>query len=773
MESGLAFTVHGQAIPLEKSMVCFRANQGYPVRVIQTCLDLLGPCLRRVTLRVALPLVWVVSRALGQGAETRPNVVLIVLDDAGFADLGAYGSEIHTPHMDRLAAGGVRYNNFHTTALCSPSRACLLTGRNHHTVGMRTITNYASEAENNRGKITDRAATLPEVLRLHGYNTLAVGKWHLAPMWETSAAGPYDNWPLGRGFERYYGFLDGGVSHYFPELVQDNHWIDAPKRPGYHLTEDLVDHAIGYVRDQQSLVPERPFFLYLAFGAPHAPHHAPKPYIDRYKGLYDRGWDHIREARLARMKQLGVVPASTGLAPRNSGVKAWDSLSADERRLYARFQEAYAGFLEHTDHHIGRFLDYLGAIGKLENTLVVLLSDNGASAEGGPNGTFDILRGVNGVPSSVADNLRHFDELGGPAVESHYPAGWAQAGNTPFQWYKQTVHPGGVRDPLIFHWPAGIKERGAIRSQFHHAIDVMPTLLDLLKLEAPTTYKGIPQLPVAGVSMAYTFRNAQAPTRHPTQYFEMLGHRGIHHEGWTAVTRHLPGTPFEQDTWELYHADEDYAQVTNLAARFPKRLRELQALWTAEANRYGVLPLDDRTNALRWQSKPGDPKNRDRFVYYPGMQHLTAAAAPDTRDRSYTITATVARVDKAVDGVLLAFGGVASGYVLYIKDNHLIHEYNDVGTIYRLVSSEELPVGRATLQFEFRKTGSLKGLGVLKVNGVEVGQAELPHTLPTMISFEGLDVGRDGASPVGKGYTGEFPFRGILEQVVVELKQDR
>ena len=712
------------------------------------------------------------ATSLAQTAPPRPNVVFIVLDDAGFADLGSFGSEIHTPNIDRLAASGLRYNNFHTTALCSPSRACLLTGRNHHTVGVRTITNYATDAENNRGFITDRAATLAEMLREQKYNTFAAGKWHLAPIYETTAAGPYTNWPLARGFDRYYGFLDGGTDQYHPELVYDNHWVDPPRREGYHLTEDLVNHATEFVRDQQSITPEKPFFLYLALGAPHAPHQAPREFIDRYKGVYDKGWDHIRDERFARMKRMGLIPANADLSPRNEGVRPWDSLSADERRVYARFQEAYAGFIEHADFHIGRLLDFLARIGKLDDTLVVLVSDNGASAEGGPNGTFNILRATNGLPSSVEDNLKHIDEIGGPRIQSHYPAGWAQASNTPFQRYKQSVHYGGVRDPLIVSWPAGIKDKGAVRPQFHHLIDITPTVLDLLRVEAPKVYKGVPQLPLAGVSMAYSFADAKAPSRRTTQYFEMLGHRGIYHDGWKAVTFHGKGTPFDKDKWELYHVAEDYSEVHDLAAKYPERLRELQALWFSEARRYGALPLDERTFELRLAPKPDAPQNRTSFVYYPGMEHVNPSATPDTKNRSYTITAAVDRPDKKSDGVIVAFGSVTSGYVLYIRNNHLTHEYNYVGTIYKVESDIEVPTGHSTLRFEFRKTGELQGVGALYIDGKRAGEAPIPHTLPNMISYEGLDVGRDALSPVTDSYAdrGEFPFRGTIENVRIELQ---
>ena len=703
----------------------------------------------------------------------RPNVVFIVLDDAGFADLGCFGSEIRTPTIDRLAAGGLRYNNFHTTALCSPSRACLLTGRNHHTVGMRTISNYAGEAENNRGRISERAALLSEVLRGAGYSTLAVGKWHLAPMWETSAAGPYDNWPLGRGFERYYGFLDGSAHHFNPELVQDNQVVDPPRRPGYHLTGDLVDHAIGYLRDLQSVAPEKPFFLYFALGAPHAPHHAPQAFLDRYRGAYDQGWDRVRAQRFERMQQMGVVPASAVLAPRNPGVKPWDGLSADEQRLFARFQEAYAGFLEHTDHELGRLISFLDRNGRLDNTFLVLLSDNGASAEGGPAGTTNILRAVNGLPSTVQENLDRLEQIGGPALEGNYPAGWAQVSNTPFPWYKQTVHGGGIRDPLIVHWPAGIKDRGGIRPQFEHLVDVVPTVLELADVMAPTTYRGVPQLPMAGRSMVPTFAGPQVPGGRRAQYFEMLGHRGIYQDGWKAVTRHSKGAPFEQDPWQLFDLSTDFSEVRDLADRHPDRLRALQAAFLEEAGRHGALPLDDRTNELRWLPKKDDPKNRDRFIYHQGMQHLPAAAAPDTRDRSYTVTVEVERRDRNAEGVLLAFGGSVSGYSLYIKGNRLIHDYNGAGPIHHLPSREEVPLGRSVLQYEFRRTGPLQGVGTLRIDGREVGQSTLSGTLPTMISFEGLDVGRDAGTPVSPNYQGEFPFRGTINRVVVERANDR
>ncbi len=569
-------------------------------------------------------------------AQRRPNVVVIVFDDAGFADIGAFGSELRTPNIDRLAANGLRYTQFHTTALCSPSRAALLTGRNHHTVGMRTLANFATGAPNNLGRITPAAATLAEMLREHGYNTFAVGKWHLMPPDEATAAGPFTDWPLGRGFDRYYGFLDGGTDQFYPELVEDNHRVDPPRSPkdGYHLTEDLVTNAIGLVRDQQAARPDKPFLLYVSLSAPHAPLQVPREYVERNRGRFDRGWDVIREERLERMKRIGIVPADTRLAPRGPGIKAWSELSADERRLFARFQETYAGFMEHTDDQIGRLTAFLEGKGLLNNTLLLLLSDNGASQEGGLFGTTNQMSWPNGMPRSVAQNLERLDDIGGLHVHANYPLGWAQVSNTPFQRFKQNVHFGGVRDPLVVHWPARIRGRGEIRSQFHHLIDVVPTVLDVLGLEAPTTYRGVPQLPVAGISMAYTFGDARVPGARKTQYFEMYGHRGIYSDGWKAVTFHVKGTPFDSDRWELYNVTEDFSETRDLASQYPEKVRQLQALWFAEAERYGALPLDDRTMELRLIPRPGAPARQSKWVFDPGMPVVTSGAAPNLLNRS-------------------------------------------------------------------------------------------------------------------------------------------
>lgn len=714
------------------------------------------------------------ASAAGQApVYSRPNVVIIMFDDAGFADIGAFGSELRTPNIDRLAANGLRFTQFHTTGLCSPSRAALLTGRNHHTVGMRTLANFATGEPNNLGRITPAAATLAEVLRDNGYSTFAVGKWHLMPPTESSSAGPFTDWPLGRGFDRYYGFLDGGTDQFYPELVEDNKHVKPPSDPrhGYHLTEDLVAHAITLVRDQQAVRPDKQFFLYLSLSAPHAPHQAPAKYLERNKGRFDRGWDVIRGERLARMKAMGIVPGNTDLAPRAPGVRAWAELGADERRLNARFEEAYAGFMEHTDEQIGRLMAFLKERGLVDNTLIFLLSDNGASQEGGLLGSTNQMTWPNGMPATIAQNMAHIDDIGTVDAHANYPLGWAQVSNTPFQRFKQNVHFGGVRDPLIVQWPAGIRDRGGIRPQFHHLIDVMPTVLDLLGLEAPKAYKGVAQLPVAGVSMAYAFDSASAVSRRRTQYFEMYGHRGIYHDGWKAVAFHVKGSLFETDKWELYNIVEDFSETHDLAEQYPERLRQLKDLWQREAGRHGALPVDDRTVELRLLPRPGEVRNRTSFTFFSGMPDLSSVLAPDIKNRSYSITATIDRPHVTSEGVIVAHGDVDGGYVLYVKSNRLVHEYKFIGTSYTVSSPANLPTGKSTVRFEFVKTGEYRGVGRLVVNGKQVGESPVPQTVKNIISFGPFSVGRDALSPVSRSYhgKGEFPFQGYLEKVVIEL----
>lgn len=701
-----------------------------------------------------------------------PNIVLILLDDVGFGQFGCYGSRIETPNIDRLAAGGLQYTNFTATPLCSPTRACVLTGRNHHSVGMGTIANLDEGYPNRRGRITPAAATLAEILRDQGYNTLAVGKWHLVYMGDTTAAGPYDQWPLGRGFERYYGFLNGHDDHFAPELVYDNHYVDAPEKENYHLTEDLVDRSIEFVRDQKSMTPEKPFFLYLCFGSCHSPHHAPAEYMEKYKGAFDDGWDSVREECFAHQKELGVVPPDTNLAPRNPGVKAWEELSEREQRVFCRMQEAFAGMLDHTDQHIGRLLEFLAEIDQMENTLVILMADNGASQEGGPDGVVNNATWFNGIATDIDAAYENIDDIGGPRSDSNYPWGWAQAGNVPLKWYKQNTHGGGVRVPFIINWPKAISDQGSVRHQFHHAIDIAPTILDILGREAPEMYRGIPQKPIDGISMAYTFNNPDAPTQKETQYFENSGHRGIYHQGWKAVTRHVVGTLFEEEEWELYNLEEDFSESNNLASEYPDKLNEMVQRWWVEAAKHGVLPLMDRRGGFAALPRPGDVMDRKKFVFYGAMQHVDGDVTPNIKNRSYSITADVERDQTSDEGVLIACGSLHSGYALFVKNNRLVHEHNYAGTRYRIESDSEVPAGKATLRFEFQKTGDLQGTGVLLIEGKKVGELDIPRLWSARIALEGLDVGRDIGTPASDDYTSPFNFTGTIHKVVIELGDD-
>ncbi|MBW2085581.1 MAG: arylsulfatase [Deltaproteobacteria bacterium] len=702
--------------------------------------------------------------------EGSPNVVFIILDDVGFSQIGCYGSEIETPNMDRLAGNGLLFNNFHTTALCSPTRACLLTGRNHHSVGTGIVTGLATGYPGYNGRMPREAATIAQVLKENGYNTFATGKWHNTPNEELSAAGPYDHWPLGMGFERFYGFLAGETNQWSPELVYDNHRIETPDRPGYHVSEDIVDKSMEFILDQKQAEPDKPVFLWMAFGAGHAPHHAPKEYIEKYKGKFDKGWDKVREEVLIRQKEMGVVPQDTELAPSNPRVRPWDKLSDDERKLFARMQEVFAGFLDHTDYQIGRFVAFLEKIGELDNTLIMLISDNGASREGGPYGTVNEIRFFNRVKESLEANLEMIDELGGPLTYNHYPRGWAQAGNSPLKRFKQNTHGGGIRDPLIVHWPKGIKHKGQVRQQYHHVIDLVPTVYEIIGINPPHEFNGIPQKPIEGISMAYTFNDGDAPTRKEVQYYEMFGHRGLWHNGWKAVTYHEWGSDgnFDDDRWELYHIDEDFSECHDLAELYPEKLAEMVDLWWREAEKYQVLPLDDRTNERFHIDKPPRDKDRKAFTYYPDTAKTPGSAAPPIRNRSHYIQAEVDIPEEGAEGVLMAHGGRFAGYALYIKDNRLVYDHNYLGIEHYIVSSDtEVPTGPSILGYQFEKTGEHQGVGRLFINGAKVGEGTIARTIPVSYGPEGLDIGRDSLTPVSEDYTCPFEFTGVLKKVVV------
>jgi arylsulfatase len=702
--------------------------------------------------------------------EDAPDVVLVLLDDTGFSHFGCFGSDLATPNIDRLAAGGLRYTNFHVTPLCSPTRASLLTGRNHHTVGMRSISNFDSGYPHMRGHITHHAATVAEVLRDEGYATFALGKWHLCSMEDASAAGPYDQWPCQRGFDRFYGFLEGETDQFHPELVYDNHSVEPPATPerGYHLSEDLVDRAIAFIHDSTSIRPDRPFFTYLAFGAMHAPHQAPAAYLEKYRGRFDDGWDVARDAWFARQLEMGLLPPDTRLAPRNPGVEAWDELPDNQRRLAARLQEAFAAFLEHTDAQIGRLVDELEKLGRLDNTLFILLSDNGASQEGGPFGVMHEMKYFNFMVETPDEAVARIDDIGGPHSHSNYPWGWAQAGNTPFKWYKQNTHEGGVHVPLIVHWPEGIADRGALRDQFHHVNDVAPTIYETLGIVPPSTYRGVEQLPVSGVSMRYTFDDAEAVGTKRVQYYEMMGHRAIYADGWKAVTRHQPGVPFENDDWELYHLAEDRSECRNLAGAMPDKVAELVALWWEEAEEYGVLPLDDRTIELfmtRYRDRSPHPRSRS-YSYFPPMSPLPGQVAPALGGRGWDMTAFIERPEGA-GGVLYASGTENSGVSLFVQDDRLVFDYNCFGDHHVLVSDHPVAVGTTVVGVQFRRTG--KGAdATLVLDGRPAGTMAVPFAM-TMISSVGPSIGYDHGSPVSERYTGHFPFEGELTRLDVTL----
>ncbi|MEM9223025.1 MAG: arylsulfatase [Pseudomonadota bacterium] len=706
-----------------------------------------------------------------------PDILIVLFDDLGFGSLGCYGSEVETPNIDALAGSGLLYNNFHTTALCSPTRASLLTGRDHHAVGMSTIANADSGFPSKRGAIRHNAGTLAEILRPKGYSTYAIGKWHLAPADQISAIGPFDQWPLGRGFEKYYGFLEALTDQFQPSLVRDNQHVPQPRsaKDGYTLNEDLVDNAIQFLTDHVSLAPEKPFFMYFALGAMHSPHQAPQEFLNKYKGKYDVGWDSIREQRLQRQLENGIVPAGTELVPRNDRVEPWESLSEDQRRLYARFEEAYAAFLNHTDWELGRLFAHLDRLGRKNNTLVFVLSDNGASQEGQVDGSTSTTFYENMEADPFDYNMDRIDDIGTIRAKNNYPIGWAQAENTPLKRYKQNTHAGGVQDPLIVHWPDGLKETG-VRNQFHHVMDIVPTILEVLETDSPDEINGVPQMEMHGTSMLYSFHDGSASTRKRSQIFEMFGHRAIWHDGWKAVCYHTRYGDYDDDTWELYHTDTDFAENNDLAKLDPGRLEKMIELWWAEAGRYDVLPLDDRGFAeRRAMARPREhsPRTQTEYVFYPGMTYVPGGAAPFLIDRSFELNARVwMKGDN--EGVIIACGGICGGYSLYIKDKHLIFDYNFYQEIYS--ASCKLPATDECLNlgYRFKKTGVCRGNGELLIDGNKVAEVNLPRTYRYFMDWEGLDVGKDslGHATPNYGVEGPFPFTGEIDSVKISIGDD-
>ncbi len=713
-----------------------------------------------------------------------PNILIVLFDDVGFSDFGCYGSAIRTPTIDRLAAEGLRYTGFHTTAMCSTTRAALLTGRNHHAVGVGCLANFDSGYPGYRGKIAREAGTLAEMLRPHGYRNYMIGKWHVTPLTESGPTGPFDGWPLARGFDRFYGFLDAETDQYAPELVQDNTHIAPPGafESGYHLTADLVDQAIRYIADHTADRPGQPWLTWVALGACHAPHQAPADLIRAYDSEFAHGWDEERERRLARQKKLGVVPDDTRMPGRNDFVRAWADHSDDERRVFTRLQAAYAAMLDHADQHLARLVAFLERANLRENTIVIVMSDNGASQEGGPLGMFNAMGPYNFRFETMDEKLRLIESIGGPKSHTNFPLGWAMAANTPLRRYKQNTHGGGIRDPLVISWPKGIGARGETRKQFAHASDLAPTLMDIVGVAAPSEIAGVKQMPFTGVSFRQSLNDAAALQRARPQYFEMFGHRGVWRDGWKAVAYHPPTTPFDNDKWELFHLDRDFSETNDLAAEKPELLKEMIDLWWAEAEANQVLPLDDRfgprfaENAARYHGA------RTKFALHAGMGHVPTDVAPDVRSRSYTIEADAHVPVGGAEGVLIAHGDATSGYSLYMRDGKLVHDLNIGGTHTVVTSDRPVPPGDRKLGVRVRRVTRIQppqfgiGQGVsrytLLIDGEEAGSVETPLGFVTLISWSGLDIGFDRSSPVGD-YAAPFCFTGELRKVTVAMDDDQ
>jgi len=722
-----------------------------------------------------------------------PNVLVILLDDAGFGCSSAFGGPCRTPTAERLAEAGLRFNRFHTTALCSPTRQALLTGRNHHSVGMGGITEIATSAPGYNSIRPKTCAPLAETLKLNGYATAQFGKCHEIPVWETSPLGPFDAWPTGGGgFEHFYGFLGGETNQYYPALYEGTTAVEPDKTPeqGYHFTEDMTDRAIAWIRQQKALMGDKPFFVYFAPGATHAPHHVPAVWSDKYKGRFDQGWDRLREEILAQQKELGVVPPDTDLSARPEEIPAWDEIPDDLKPVLARQMEVYAGFLEHTDHHVGRLIDALQDIGILDDTLVYyIVGDNGASAEGTPHGCFNELVVLNGGfgLETTEFMVSRIDEFGTPSAYNHYAVGWAHAMDTPYQWTKQVAsHWGGTRNGTIVHWPNGIHAKGEIRSQFHHVIDLAPTVLEAAGIPEPTMVHGVPQRPIEGVSMRYSFDDAGAAERRTTQYFEMFCNRGIYHEGWTAVTRHstpwvmTPVLPsFADDVWELYDTNTDWSQAHDLAAEFPEKLEELQALFMEEARKYNVLPLDDRRLERFDSDLAGRPtlSTGTSQLLFGGMTRLTENSVVNLKNKSHSVTAALEVPEDGAEGVIVSQGGEFAGWSLYVKNGRPKYCYNLFGLQRFYVEGDtELAPGTRQVRMEFAYDGGglAKGATVsLYVDGEKTAEGRVDGTVPMLFSAdETCDVGSDTASPVSDDYTPESSrFTGRIDWVQLDIDE--
>ena len=713
-----------------------------------------------------------------------PNVVVVLLDDVGFAAASTFGGPIDPPSLQQLANEGLRYNRFHTTAICSPTRAALLTGRNPHAVGVGAVLNTPSAYPGYNGLLPKSAATIAEILRQNGYGTAAFGKWHLAPEWESSPAGPYDHWPVRQGFDHFYGFLPAEVDQFAPTVVQDQTFITRPRRAGYHLTEDLADQAIAWMQRHRSATPDRPFFAYFAPGAAHAPLQAPKAWIERYKGRFAQGWDRLREESFARQKSLGVIPADAVLTPRPEALPAWDSLTRDQRKLAERYMETYAGFLAHTDAQVGRLRSAIEKMGELDNTLFIyIVGDNGSSGEAGPMGSIRYMSSIQGVPETTADMLAHFDDIGGPKVHAHYNAGWAWALNAPFPWMKQIAsHLGGIRNPLVISWPSRIKDRGGLRDQFAFVADLAPTILAAAGVEAPATVNGVAQQPIDGLSLLSTFDDAKAPSPRRTQYFNVYGNRAIYHDGWLAsafrgrapwdVRKPISRSVLE-DRWELFNLANDFSQSRDLAKEQPAKLAELQALFWHEAGRNQVLPLIDNAQTAGLPVLFG---GRKRVTLYAGSRGIPEMQSPPVVVSSHTLTARIDLPRKSRGGAVVAYGGIAGGWALHVDTNRRpVYSYNFVDAqTFRMVGDQPLPVGESKITLDLDYDKPMSGgpaTAIMKVNGRETGRMRIERTVPFLFSIhETLDVGIDLGGPVTDGYTAETEFDGQIRDVVIDMR---
>jgi arylsulfatase len=719
-----------------------------------------------------------------------PNVVVILLDDVGFGQTSTFGGPVPTPVLDQLASQGLRYTRFHTTAICGPSRAALITGRNHHNAGSGFLAEWATGFPSYNNMIPKSTATIGATLKGNGYATSWFGKNHNTPDWESSVAGPFDRWPTGMGFEYFYGFIGGETNQYYPVIFENTKAVEPDKSPeeGYHFMADMTDKAINYMQYSKAVAPDKPLFMYFAPGAAHAPHHAPREWSTKFKGKFDAGWEKVREETFQRQLDMGIIPKDTKLTPRPEWVPAWDTLSSDQKKLYLRLMENFAGYLAYTDHEIGRLIDAIHQLPDADNTLIIyVVGDNGASAEGGPDGTLNEVKALNGFSTPMEENLKHIDEIGGPNGEPHYPVGWAWSGNAPFQWVKQVAsHFGGTRNPMVVSWPAQIKDVGGIRTQFLHLIDVVPTILEAAHLPAPKTVDGVVQKPMDGVSFLSTFYDANAKPVRDRQYFEVFSNRAIYDNGWIAAAQHTfpwrqdyaPGN-WDNDTWELYNIDDDFSEANDLAASNPEKLAEMKALFDEEAKKNNVYPLDDRGTGRIYEAKPspgGSDPNRKHFTYFAGAARLAETAAPNTKNKSHTITAEINIPDKGGDGVLVAEGGSGGGFALYIKDGKLVYEYNFFDEDrYIVTSTEKVPVGKSTLKMDFiyeGKEGEMAKGGdiMLYANGNKIGEGKMDKSIPGRFGIDTFGIGVDTGSPVSKAYSPPFAFAGDILKVEIELK---